>query len=67
MEDGCADYVMQWQESRWLAGRLVLFLEEVADGGYEASLLGYRLRYTREDGLEYKKDDQQNDGAVDGS
>lgn len=65
LEDGCADYVMQWQESRWLAGRLVLFLEKAADGGYETSLMDYRLRYTREDGLEYKKDDQQDDEAVD--
>lgn len=65
LEDGCADDVMQWQESRWLAGRLVLFLEKADNGVYETSLLGYRLRYTRENGLEYEKDDQQDDGAVD--
>lgn len=47
-----ADKVGVWQQSPWLAGRLALFLKEDAAGGFEGDVCGWRLRYTREKGLE---------------
>lgn len=64
LEESCADEVMPWQDSKWLAGRLVLFLERGKDNGFETPLMGYLLRYTRGNGLEYTKEDAHNDDAV---
>ncbi|MEU6038638.1 CRISPR-associated helicase Cas3' [Actinomadura sp. NPDC047616] len=45
-----AECVLAWQskESHWLAGELILFLDE----NCQTRLAGYDLRYTRDDGLE---------------
>lgn len=51
LERGCVNYVRCWQESPWLAGRLLLPMEESEPGVYECELLGKRLRYTRRGGL----------------
>lgn len=51
LERGCVNYVRCWQESPWLAGRLLLPMEETEPGVFECELLGKRLRYTRRGGL----------------
>lgn len=53
LEDGCERWVAAWQGVPALAGRLVLVMEEVdgETGTFEATVLGQRVRYTREDGL----------------
>ena len=51
LERGCVNYVRCWQESPWLAGRLLLPMEEVGTGVFECEFLGKRLRYTRRGGL----------------
>lgn len=43
--------LMAWQESPWLKGSLVLFLEEGEEGVFETELCGKRVTYTRERGL----------------
>lgn len=47
LEDKCKAYIKKWQDSHWLKGKLVLFLDE----NMEAELLGYKLRYSYENGL----------------
>lgn len=44
-------YVRCWQESPWLAGRLLLPMDEVEPGVLEIDLLGKHLRYTRREGF----------------
>lgn len=44
-------YVRCWQESPWLAGRLLLPMDEVEPGVLETDLLGKHLRYTRREGF----------------
>jgi CRISPR-associated endonuclease/helicase Cas3 len=44
-------WVGAWQESRWLAGRLALLFEEGRDGELAATLSGWKLTYTRKEGL----------------
>lgn len=44
-------YVRCWQESPWLAGRLLLPMDEVEPGILEADLLGKHLRYTHREGF----------------
>lgn len=53
LERGCEHWVAAWQENPVLAGSLALALEEVdgESGAFEGTLLGYRVRYTREEGL----------------
>lgn len=51
LEEKCGRYVGAWQESPWLAGRLLLPMREMGDGSFEATVLGNELRYTRLDGL----------------
>ena len=51
LENGCGVYVRCWQESPWLAGRLLLPMDEVDPGVFETELLGKRLRYTRREGF----------------
>lgn len=51
LEGRCARYVANWQESRWLSGRLLLVLEEAEPGVFQAELLGKTVRYTRRGGL----------------
>jgi CRISPR-associated endonuclease/helicase Cas3 len=51
LEEKCGRYVGAWQESPWLAGRLLLPMREMDDGSFEATVLGNELRYTRRDGL----------------
>lgn len=46
LENGCGMYVRCWQESPWLAGRLLLPMDEPEPGFFETELLGKRLRYT---------------------
>ena len=53
LEDGCERWVAAWQGVPVLAGRLVLAMEEAEGepGVFEATVLGQRVRYTREEGL----------------
>jgi CRISPR-associated endonuclease/helicase Cas3 len=51
LERGCGRYVEMWQESPWLAGMLVLPLEEVRKDIYQTTLLGKTVQYTRHGGL----------------
>ena len=56
LEEGCAQYVGSWQESPWLAGRLVLPVVE-SRGQYLAQIHGRGVVYTARGGLTYDKDD----------
>ena len=47
IEEKCMAFINEWQRSPWLKGKLVLFL----DDNMEAELLGYKLRYSYENGL----------------
>lgn len=51
LENGCGMYVRCWQESPWLAGRLLLPMDEPEPGFFETELLGKRLRYTHCEGF----------------
>ena len=51
LESGCERWVVLWQGTSVLAGRLALALEEVEPGIFEAPVLDVTLRYTREEGL----------------
>lgn len=51
LEGQSSPYVAQWQESPWLAGRLILPMDEVRPLLYEGALLGKRVRYSARDGL----------------
>lgn len=51
LENMCRPYIEKWQKSYWLAGQLVLFLDE----NNEAELAGYDLKYSFENGLICKK------------
>ena len=51
LERRCGMYVRCWQESPWLAGRLLLPMDEVEPGVFETELLGKQLRYTRREGF----------------
>lgn len=51
LERRCGMYVRCWQESPWLAGRLLLPMDEVEPGAFETELMGKQLRYTRREGL----------------
>ena len=57
LEQKCRAYITQWQDSPWLRGKLVLFLDE----NMEAELLGYRLKYSYEKGLACKKECDENE------
>ena len=50
-------YVGAWQESPWLEGQLAIFFEGGEDGSLSTTLCGWRLTYSREVGLEYRKAD----------
>lgn len=54
LENQCRDHVKYWQNSHWLKGRLVLFLDEKLNG----ELCGYALRYSPDMGLEYEKKEE---------
>lgn len=51
LEKQCLPYVENWQNSHWLKGQLVLFLDEEMNG----ELMGFQLHYSFENGLEYWK------------
>ena len=51
LEQGCWPIVRCWQESPWLSGRLLLPMEEVEPGHFEATVMGKRVAYTRRAGL----------------
>jgi CRISPR-associated endonuclease/helicase Cas3 len=44
-------YVRCWQESPWLAGRLLLPMDEAEPGVFKTKLLDKQLRYTRREGF----------------
>ena len=50
LEEIDGPYVGAWQDSEWLAGRLVLPLKRVG-GAWEAELAGFTVSYTRGGGL----------------
>lgn len=51
LEDGCQQFVRNWQDSPWLAGRLLLVLDEEEDGSFGTNLAGRHVCYSREMGL----------------
>lgn len=57
LEEKCKPYIVRWQTSYLLNGKLVLFLDENA----EAELGGYRLKYSFEYGLKYAKESGENE------
>lgn len=57
LEDECGDEVVLWQESPWLAGKLALFLNDDGLENLSAVLRGWRLTYSRRNGLEYARMD----------
>ena len=44
----------EWQQSRWLRKQLVLWLDQQGN----ATLCGYRLHYSKEQGLTYQKEEE---------
>ncbi|MBQ8514156.1 MAG: CRISPR-associated helicase Cas3' [Ruminococcus sp.] len=54
LENKCRESVEYWQNSHWLKGDLVLFLDEELNG----ELCGYTLRYSPDAGLEYEKKEE---------
>lgn len=50
LEVACDSYVGAWQESPWLAGRLVLALDDL-DGSLSTEVFGWKVSYSRSDGL----------------
>ncbi len=57
IESGCIDYIGNWQNSRLLAGQLVLFFDE----NMETKIMNYNLKYSFENGLEYDKESGENE------
>ena len=53
LEEQMRNLTPEWQQSRWLKGELILFL----DAGLNARLAGYTLHYDRETGLIYTKEE----------
>ena len=53
LEKQCGQWIASWQEVSLLAGRLVLALEEAEEKSnvFEATVLGQRLQYSKEEGL----------------
>ncbi len=51
LENQCRESIRYWQNSHWLKGQLVLFLDAELNG----ELCGYTLRYSPSVGLEYEK------------
>lgn len=51
LENQCIESVKYWQNSHWLKGQLVLFLDENLSG----ELCGYTLQYSPDIGLVYEK------------
>lgn len=54
LEEATATHAKEWQQSSWLNGELLLLL----NGDLETTLAGYRLRYEKEQGLIYEKEEQ---------
>ena len=54
LEEACDSYASAWQESPWLAGRLILALED-EDDGLSAEVFGWCVSYSRKDGLQCGK------------
>lgn len=52
-----------WQESRWLRGQLVLILDSAFGATIETASYVYRLRYSREAGLELVRRDNKGEGG----
>ncbi|AKV55873.1 CRISPR-associated helicase Cas3 [Bifidobacterium actinocoloniiforme DSM 22766] len=51
LEDLCGARTAAWQDSRYLAGQLVLFLDQSTRDRFSAVINGYRVSYSRESGL----------------
>lgn len=58
LDEKCRPYIKGWQKSYIVANQLVLFL----DDDMKADLIGYNLKYSYENGLEYKKESDKNEG-----
>lgn len=54
LEDGCEEYVRNWQDSGWLGGRLLLVVDQQDEGVFGATLAGRRVQYSREIGFQVK-------------
>ena len=51
LEGLCYPIVAEWQESYWLAGTIVLPLEEGPQGVFGFDVMGWRIEYTEQSGL----------------
>ncbi|MFP8887036.1 CRISPR-associated helicase Cas3' [Streptomyces mangrovi] len=58
--------VPAWQakECHWLAGELILILDDGVDGGCQTRLAGYELRYSQTDGLRVVREGADRQGNV---
>lgn len=54
LENQCSKYITSWQNSPWLKGQLVLFL----DDDLNCELFGYSLHYSFEKGFEFTKKEE---------
>ena len=54
LENQCSKYITSWQNSPWLKGQLVLFLDDALN----CELFGYSLHYSFEKGLEFTKKEE---------
>ena len=51
LEENCGKWTAAWQDSPWLAGRLVLALRQEDGDEFVADVCGWRVSYTRRGGL----------------
>lgn len=58
LDEKCRQYIKGWQKSYLVANQLVLFF----DDNMKADLMGYNLKYSYENGLEYEKESDKNEG-----
>lgn len=58
IEEQCKAHIQSWQNSHWLRGQLVLLLDDTL----EAVLSGFQLHYSFENGLQYEKKEDGNEG-----
>lgn len=60
LEAGTISAAPEWQQSHWLRNRLVLWLDRQGN----TSLCGYQLHYSKEQGLTYQKEEENETTGV---